>query len=56
MYPMLMRLDRGLLETAWEADRQPGRPPRHLYRPAVAAATARSLWPQGTNGGVPTGS
>jgi DNA-binding PadR family transcriptional regulator len=33
MYPILMRLaDRGLLETAWETDVQPGRPPRHLYR------------------------
>jgi DNA-binding PadR family transcriptional regulator len=33
MYPILMRLaDRGLLETAWEADAEPGRPPRHLYR------------------------
>jgi PadR family transcriptional regulator, regulatory protein PadR len=33
MYPILMRLaDRSLLETAWETDPQPGRPPRHLYR------------------------
>jgi DNA-binding PadR family transcriptional regulator len=33
MYPILMRLaDRGLLETAWERDVTPGRPPRHLYR------------------------
>ena len=33
MYPILMRLaDRGLLETAWETDAPPGRPPRHLYR------------------------
>jgi PadR family transcriptional regulator, regulatory protein PadR len=33
MYPILMRLaDRGLLETSWERDAQPGRPPRHLYR------------------------
>jgi len=28
-----MRLaDRGLLETSWETERAPGRPPRHLYR------------------------
>jgi DNA-binding PadR family transcriptional regulator len=28
-----MRLaDRGLLETTWESDAPPGRPPRHLYR------------------------
>ncbi|HEU4896885.1 MAG TPA: PadR family transcriptional regulator [Actinomycetota bacterium] len=33
MYPILMRLaDRGLLETTWETDAPPGRPPRHLYR------------------------
>jgi PadR family transcriptional regulator len=33
VYPILMRLaDRGLLETAWETDPPPGRPPRHLYR------------------------
>lgn len=33
MYPILMRLaDRGLLETSWETDPVPGRPPRHLYR------------------------
>ena len=33
MYPILMRLaDRGLLETSWESERTPGRPPRHLYR------------------------
>jgi PadR family transcriptional regulator, regulatory protein PadR len=33
VYPILMRLaDRGLLETAWETEAPPGRPPRHLYR------------------------
>src|SRR5262245_31684510 len=33
MYPILIRLaDRGLLETRWEGDAPPGRPPRHLYR------------------------
>jgi DNA-binding PadR family transcriptional regulator len=33
MYPILIRLaDRGLLETDWETDPVPGRPPRHLYR------------------------
>jgi PadR family transcriptional regulator PadR len=46
MYPILMRLaDRGLLETSWEAEPVPGKPPRHLYRltgagRAYAAATA----------------
>jgi PadR family transcriptional regulator, regulatory protein PadR len=43
MYPILMRLaDRGLLETTWETDAPPGRPPRHLYRltgPGRALAT-----------------
>ena len=43
MYPILMRLaDRGLLETTWESDAPPGRPPRHLYRltgPGRALAT-----------------
>ena len=42
MYPILMRLsDRGLLETTWESDVPPGRPPRHLYRltgPGLALA------------------
>jgi PadR family transcriptional regulator PadR len=33
LYPILMRLsDRGLLESSWESDPPPGRPPRHLYR------------------------
>jgi PadR family transcriptional regulator, regulatory protein PadR len=33
MYPVLMRLsERGWLETSWEAEPAPGRPPRHLYR------------------------
>jgi PadR family transcriptional regulator PadR len=36
MYPILMRLaDRALLETTWEADGEPGRPARHLYRLTV---------------------
>jgi DNA-binding PadR family transcriptional regulator len=33
LYPILVRLaDRGLLETQWQPAREPGRPPRHLYR------------------------
>jgi DNA-binding PadR family transcriptional regulator len=39
MYPILMRLaDRDLLDTDWEADPTPGRPPRHLYRLTTAGA------------------
>jgi PadR family transcriptional regulator, regulatory protein PadR len=37
LYPILMRLgDRGLLESEWETDHPPGRPPRHLYRLTAA--------------------
>jgi PadR family transcriptional regulator, regulatory protein PadR len=33
MCPVLMRLsERGWLETSWESEPAPGRPPRHLYR------------------------
>ncbi|BCJ47932.1 PadR family transcriptional regulator [Actinoplanes ianthinogenes] len=33
LYPILVRLhDRGLLESSWESEPSPGRPPRHLYR------------------------
>ena len=33
LYPILMRLsDRSLLESTWEPNAKPGRPPRHLYR------------------------
>jgi DNA-binding PadR family transcriptional regulator len=41
LYPILMRLgDRGLLESTWETDAPPGRPPRHLYRLTAAGITA----------------
>jgi PadR family transcriptional regulator, regulatory protein PadR len=52
VYPILIRLaDRGLLETAWEANPPSGRPARHLYRltgagldlaASLAIAAARS--------------
>ncbi|SDJ44574.1 transcriptional regulator, PadR family [Frankineae bacterium MT45] len=33
LYPILIRLcDRDLLESSWEREPAPGRPPRHLYR------------------------
>ncbi|MCP2325356.1 DNA-binding PadR family transcriptional regulator [Hamadaea flava] len=57
MYPILIRLaDRGLLETAWEAEPPPGRPARHLYRltregiatAETASATATDAAPAAT--------
>jgi PadR family transcriptional regulator PadR len=55
LYPILMRLgDRGLLDSAWETDHPPGRPPRHLYRLTTdglrfaAAASARERGSAGT--------
>src|SRR5580704_15732155 len=37
LYPLLMRLsDQGLLDARWTASDQPGKPPRHLYRPTAA--------------------
>ncbi|RKQ84876.1 PadR family transcriptional regulator [Solirubrobacter pauli] len=43
LYPILMRLtNRGLLETTWEVDPPPGRPPRHLYRLSAAGASVAS--------------
>ena len=36
LYPLLMRLgDQGLLDARWQASDQPGKPPRHMYRPTV---------------------
>jgi DNA-binding PadR family transcriptional regulator len=33
LYPILIRLaERGWLDTAWQKDAPPGRPPRHMYR------------------------
>jgi PadR family transcriptional regulator, regulatory protein PadR len=33
LYPILMRLEKaGWLETRWEEEHVPGRPPRHFYR------------------------
>lgn len=51
MYPILMRLaDRGMLETTWDTEAEPGRPPRHLYRltetglAMAAHPTAAARW------------
>ncbi len=43
LYPLLMRLEaQGFLESQWQPTRQPGRPPRHLYRlTSAGAALAR---------------
>src|SRR5260221_8962676 len=41
LYPILSRLhDEGWLETRWEEVREPGRPPRHLYRLSAAGSRA----------------
>ncbi|HEX9138155.1 MAG TPA: PadR family transcriptional regulator [Steroidobacteraceae bacterium] len=40
LYPILMRLsDRGLLDSRWQPAKQPGRPPRHVYRLTASGAT-----------------
>jgi len=37
LYPLLMRLgDQGLLDACWKDSDQPGKPPRHMYRPTAA--------------------
>lgn len=37
LYPLLMRLsEQGLLSARWTEPEQPGKPPRHLYRPTAA--------------------
>src|ERR1700721_4337492 len=37
LYPLLMRLsDQGLLDARWQDSSQPGKPPRHMYRPTAA--------------------
>ena len=41
LYPILKRLaERGLLESTWEAEPPPGRPPRHMYRISVVGEEA----------------
>lgn len=36
LYPLLMRLsDQGFLDARWKAPDQPGKPPRHMYRPTA---------------------
>jgi DNA-binding PadR family transcriptional regulator len=56
LYPLLARLaDRSYLETRWESDPPPGRPPRHLYRLTAdgvqrAAELARMTPSPGTAG------
>ncbi len=60
MYPILMRLEKlGWLETRWEEELTPGRPPRHLYRltgsgrewarEELRAARAAKFWKPATN-------
>jgi DNA-binding PadR family transcriptional regulator len=43
LYPILSRLhDEGWLEARWEEAREPGRPPRHLYRLSAVGSKATS--------------
>jgi DNA-binding PadR family transcriptional regulator len=55
LYPLLMRLgDQGLLEARWSESDQPGKPPRHLYRPTAAGlALAREQRAFANDGGLP---
>jgi DNA-binding PadR family transcriptional regulator len=50
-----MRLgDQGLLEARWSESDQPGKPPRHLYRPTAAGlALAREQRAFANDGGLP---
>src|SRR5689334_9996752 len=61
LYPILMRLElQGWLETQWEDELTPGRPPRHHYRltatgvrdgrTLMAAMRRRQAWVPGTSG------
>jgi DNA-binding PadR family transcriptional regulator len=55
VYPILIRLaERGYVETSWERDVPPGRPPRHLYRLSAAGAefVARLPRPNGVRPSV----
>jgi PadR family transcriptional regulator PadR len=56
LYPILMRLaDRGLLETSWKPEPQPGRRSRHLYRlTAAGQAVAAAGRPLGESPGDPS--
>jgi PadR family transcriptional regulator, regulatory protein PadR len=58
MYPILMRLtDRGMLETTWATEAEPGRPPRHLYRlTGTGLALAGQLAASATRRGTATAS
>lgn len=60
LYPILMRLEElDWLETRWETDAEPGRPPRHLYRltadgrswarEELGAAKASKFWKNATS-------
>ena len=54
LYPMLMRLcEQGLLAARWAEANQPGKPPRHLYRPTAAGLSlAREYGAEGRPAGL----
>lgn len=48
VYPILIRLaERGYVETRWEQEVPPGRPPRHLYRLSAAGTEYVATLPRG---------
>lgn len=54
LYPLLMRLsEQGLLDARWTESDQPGRPPRHLYRP-TAAGLALAREQRASGNGAPS--
>ena|ERR1700722_274012 len=56
LYPLLMRLsDQGLLDARWQDSDQPGKPPRHMYRPTAAGlALAREQRSTASLRGLPS--
>jgi DNA-binding PadR family transcriptional regulator len=55
LYPLLMRLgEQGLLEARWTESDQPGKPPRHLYRPTAAGLELAREQRANSSGALPS--